>query len=74
MQFTQLLRGQVFVLIDSLLTTTFEDQGNISEAEYNVVHKLISTYIRVYCKWIEKVSKLSDDVSLTEVISRLIGF
>jgi hypothetical protein len=63
MQFTQLLRGQVFVAIDTLLTTIFEEQANISEAEFNVVDKLISMYVQVYCKWVEKVSMLSDNVS-----------
>lgn len=58
--FTQFVRGELFVLIDSLLTTSFSQKkvANVKVPlnEMNLILNLCEGYVVLYCKWLQKLS------------------
>ena len=65
-EFTQFVRGELFVIIDGLLTSNFqfkrEQNAPVSEAELRVIQELCESYCRLYCKWLSLLPELYSSV------------
>ena len=65
-EFTQFVRGELFVLIDSLLSTSFYQKrlanAKVSQNEMKTILTLCEKYVLLYCKWLQKLSAFQNDV------------
>ena len=65
--FTQFVRGELFVLLDSLLTTYFArvDNPNVQNwpaTELKLIFDLWDAYLQLYCQWLEELPSLPHSV------------
>ncbi len=60
--FTQLVRGELFVLADSLLTSNFqmkfEQSVSVPDAELQIILDFCDHYCQLYCKWLAALPDL----------------
>ena len=73
-EFTQFVRGRLFILIDSLLTSNFSIKAEhymcAEKEELLSIVKLCETYIKFYNEWLSLLPRLYQSViSTTSIVS-----
>jgi len=68
MKFNQYFRCQTFVLIDTILASFFASQKVIKTAEFNLVLKLINSFLAAYNKWLDLIPALSNCVFFASLL------
>lgn len=52
------MRGQVFVQIDSILTSFFVTQTDYTEKQINLIMEFFTEYLKQYNIWLDKLPDL----------------